>query len=75
VLSSVTVCTCALHYHYNLERALAAGYRQTPMPSRLFHPDYRAGFRFGAATLRPGMKAGDIAAALRQIVADATGPY
>jgi hypothetical protein len=53
---------------------LAAGYRQTPMPGRLFHPDYRAGFRFGAVTLRPAMTAGEIAAALRQIVADATGP-
>jgi hypothetical protein len=53
--------------------ALAAGYRETPMPGRLFHPDYRAGFRFGALTLRPGMTAGEIAAALRQIVADATG--
>lgn len=54
--------------------ALATGYRETPMPGRLFHPDYRAGFRFGAVTLRPGMTAGEIAAALRQIVADATGP-
>jgi hypothetical protein len=54
--------------------ALAAGYRETPMPGRLFHPDYRAGFRFGAVTLRPSMTAGEIATALRQIVADATGP-
>jgi hypothetical protein len=53
---------------------LADSYRETPMPGRLFHPDYRAGFRFGAVTLRPGMTAGEIAAALRQIVADATGP-
>jgi hypothetical protein len=52
--------------------ALAAGYRETPMPGRLFHPDYRAGFRFGAVTLRPGMTAAEIAGALRQIVADAT---
>ena len=34
---------------------LGAGYRDTPMPGRLFHPGYRAGFRFGAVTLRPGM--------------------
>ena len=53
---------------------LATGYGQTPMPGRLFHPDYRAGFRFGAVTLRPGMMAAEIAAALRQILADATGP-
>jgi hypothetical protein len=51
---------------------LAAGYRETPMPGRLFHPAYRAGFRFGAVTLRPGMAAGEIMSALRQIVADAT---
>lgn len=48
------------------------GYRETPMPARLFHPDYRAGFRFGAVTLRPGMSATEIAGALRLIVADAT---
>jgi hypothetical protein len=53
---------------------LGAGYRETSMPGRLFHPAYRAGFRFGAVTLRPGMTAPEIAAALRQIVADATGP-
>jgi hypothetical protein len=53
---------------------LGDGYRDTPMPSRLFHPAYRAGFRFGAVTLRPGMTVPDIAAALRQIVADATAP-
>jgi hypothetical protein len=53
---------------------LSTGYRDTPMPGRLFHPDYRAGFRFGAVTLRPGMTTGEIAAAFRQIVADARGP-
>jgi hypothetical protein len=42
------------------------------MPGRLFHPAYRAGFRFGAVTLRPGMTVPEIAAVLRQIVADAT---
>lgn len=54
--------------------ALRTGYRDTPMPGRLFHPDYRAGFRFGAVTLRPGMTATEIAATLRTIVADATAP-
>jgi len=52
---------------------LKEGYRETPMPGRLFHPAYRAGFRFGAVTLRPGMTQIEIAAALRLIVADATG--
>ncbi|MBC9176120.1 DUF2357 domain-containing protein [Pseudoroseomonas ludipueritiae] len=46
-------------------------YRATPMPGRLFHPDYRRGFRFGAVTLQPGMSVEEIAAALRLIVADA----
>jgi len=50
-----------------------AGYRDTPMPGRLFHPVYRRSFRFGAVTLRPGMSVTDIAGALRTIVADATG--
>ncbi|WP_174449726.1 hypothetical protein [Azospirillum baldaniorum] len=45
----------------------------TPLPGRPFHPDYRAGFRFGAVTLRPGMAAAEITAALRLVVADAKG--
>jgi PD-(D/E)XK nuclease superfamily/Domain of unknown function (DUF2357) len=48
------------------------GYRETAMPGRLFHPEYRRSFRFGAVTLRPGMSEPDIAAALRTIVVDAT---
>lgn len=51
---------------------LADGYRDTPLPGRLFHPDYRAGFRFGAVTLRPGMTEKEIADALRLLVTDAT---
>lgn len=50
---------------------LADGYRDTPLPGRLFHPDYRAGFRFGAVTLRPGMTTEEIASALRLLVTDA----
>lgn len=46
-------------------------YRVTPMPGRLFHPDYRGDFRFGAVTLRPGMTAAELREALRTIVADA----
>lgn len=48
------------------------GYRDTPMPGRLFHPEYRSSFRFGAVTLRPGMTMAELGAALRIIVADAT---
>lgn len=47
-------------------------YRATPMPGRLFHPDYRTGFRFGAVTLQPGMSVTEITSALRMIVVDAT---
>jgi hypothetical protein len=52
---------------------LAPGYRATDLPSRLFHPEYRTGFRFGAVTFRPGMKTTDVAAGLRAIVSDALG--
>jgi Domain of unknown function (DUF2357)/PD-(D/E)XK nuclease superfamily len=51
---------------------LVPQYRDTPLPGRLFHPEYRRSFRFGAVTLRPGMAAADVAQALRDIVADAT---
>ena len=51
----------------------AATYQKTAMPGRLFHPEYRSTFRFGAATLKPGMNLSDICAALRAIIADAAG--
>jgi hypothetical protein len=53
---------------------LTPGYRDTPLPGRLFHPEYRRSFRFGAVTLRPGMTTADVTAALRSIVADARAP-
>ena len=46
-------------------------YRDTPMPGRLFHPQYRSDFRFGAVTLRPGMTATELRHALTTIVAHA----
>jgi uncharacterized protein DUF2357/PD-(D/E)XK nuclease superfamily protein len=51
---------------------IEGGYRETPMPGRLFHPEYRRAFRFGALTLRPGMSGPEITAALQAVVADAT---
>lgn len=51
--------------------ALNEQYRATPMPGRLFHPDYRGDFRFGAVTVRPGMTAADLRQVLRAIIADA----
>lgn len=47
-------------------------FEKTSMPSRLFHPKYRGKFRFGAVTLKPGMKPDQLRDCLRNIVADAT---
>ena len=52
---------------------LKTSYRATAMPGRLFHPEYRERFRFGAVTLRPGMAFSDIQSTLRAIISDATG--
>ena len=46
-------------------------FKNTPVPGRLFHPQYREKFRFGAVTLRPGVSGDDLRACLRTIVADA----
>ncbi|AUW57566.1 hypothetical protein C1T17_05085 [Sphingobium sp. SCG-1] len=51
---------------------LSPEWRQTRLPGRLFHPDYRRRFRFGAVTLQPGMAMGEIQAALDAMIADAT---
>jgi hypothetical protein len=46
-------------------------YPDTPMPGRLFHPEYRSSFRFGAVTMRPGMTIAELRSVLRTIAADA----
>ena len=46
-------------------------YRSNPMPGRLFHPEYRDMFRFGAIVLAPGMSLDDIREALRVALRDA----
>jgi hypothetical protein len=51
---------------------VASDYRDASLPGRLFHPEYRENFRFGAITMRPGMTATGLQEALRTIVADAT---
>lgn len=51
--------------------AVGARYRDTPMPGRLFHPEYRRSFRFGAVTMGPGMTMAQFGQALRTITADA----
>jgi hypothetical protein len=52
---------------------LAADFRATPVPGRLFHPQYREKFRFGAVTLRPGISLAELRDCLKTIVADAAG--
>jgi hypothetical protein len=53
--------------------ATVGDYREAPMPNRLFHPEYRRSYQFGAVTLRPGMSVANIATALKGIISDATG--
>ncbi|MCQ8182638.1 restriction endonuclease-like protein [Methylomonas sp. SURF-1] len=50
---------------------LGADFQSTQLPGRLFHPQYREKFRFGAVTLRPGMSLDDLRVCLKTIVADA----
>lgn len=50
---------------------LKPDFKDTPVPGRLFHPQYREKFRFGAVTLRPGMSGEELRVCLRAIVADA----
>ncbi|MBP6899368.1 MAG: DUF2357 domain-containing protein [Burkholderiaceae bacterium] len=50
--------------------SLQTDFKATPVPGRLFHPEYREKFRFGAVTLRPGMTGDELRGCLRTIVAD-----
>ncbi len=50
---------------------LQTDFKATPVPGRLFHPEYRKRFRFGAISLRPGMTGEDLRLCLRTIIADA----
>ncbi|MCL4743782.1 MAG: DUF2357 domain-containing protein [Burkholderiaceae bacterium] len=50
---------------------LGDDFRDTAMPSRLFHPVYRRAFRFGAIVMRPGMVIDDVGAIIDAIIADA----
>jgi len=52
---------------------LESDYKKTPIPGRLFHPQYRETFRFGAVTLRPGMSGEQLRTTFKTIIADATG--
>jgi hypothetical protein len=46
-------------------------WRDTSFPTRLFHPTYRATFRFGALTLRPGVADSEVRQVLRTALSDA----
>lgn len=46
------------------------GWKDTSMPSRLFHPAYRSEFRLGAVTLRPTVSDEDVANILKSILAE-----
>lgn len=52
----------------------SSDWQRTSMPGRLFHPEYRSEFRFGAVTLTPGMDAAEIRLALETILDDAGRP-
>ncbi|KEY60213.1 DUF2357 domain-containing protein [Serratia sp. DD3] len=71
----------------NIEEIVTAAYLLTPhtpvldnnfqkmsVPGRLFHPQYRGKFRFGAITLRPGMTLDEVQVCLNNIFSDATIP-
>ena len=53
--------------------AVRGEWASAAMPGRLFHPAYRAAFKFGAVTLAPGMSAVEIGLVLEAILRDAGG--
>ena len=65
------IVTAAYLLTPHMPTCLQADFRDTPAPGRLFHPQYREKFRFGAVTLRPGMSDAELRTCLRAIVADA----
>ncbi len=65
------IVTAAYLLTPHVPTGLQADFRTTSVPGRLFHPQYREKFRFGAVTLRPGMSGKELQTCLRTIVADA----
>jgi hypothetical protein len=53
------------------EPTFSGSWQTSPMPGRLFHPEYRSSFRFGAVTLRPGMSMSEVERTLDTILDDA----
>lgn len=66
------IVTAAYLLTPHVPSGLKTDFKDTPVPGRLFHPEYRKRFRFGAVTLRPGMSAKEVRACLQTIVADAS---
>jgi hypothetical protein len=65
------IVTAAYLLTPHVPAGLQTDFKATPVPGRLFHPEYREKFRFGAVTLRPGMSCEELRGCLRTIVADA----
>ncbi len=65
------IVTAAYLLTPHVPAGLQTDFKATPVPGRLFHPEYRKKFRFGAVTLRPGMSGEELRGCLRIIVADA----
>lgn len=65
------IVTAAYLLTPHVPAGLQSDFKATPVPGRLFHPEYREKFRFGAVTLRPGMSSEELKICLRTIVADA----
>lgn len=49
---------------------LVYDFKETKMPNRLFHPSYRAEFKFGAFTLKPGTPFSDITKIFDKLLGD-----
>lgn len=65
------IVTAAYLLTPHVPAGLQPDFKATPVPGRLFHPEYRKKFRFGAVTLRPGMSGEELKNCLSAIVADA----
>lgn len=52
----------------------AGDWKSMDLKRRLFHPEYRTAFRFGAAALRPGMSLDEVWEVLKAILSDAGVP-
>lgn len=65
------IVTAAYLLTPHVPAGLQPDFKATPVPGRLFHPEYREKFRFGAVTMRPGMLGEELRTCLRTIVADA----